>query len=155
MHLAYMIFNGESKNVSTIWTEFHCDYCKFLQSYEADVKEFSSSVKFSPKPNRPPNAFDISMADVKEFSSSVKFSPKPNRPPNAFDISIYLADKPWSNRLPSKTSALKRLFFHEKLFARLRRVPGSSLKEWRLVSFSHRMEKSAKGEEPCLDGFLI
>ena len=128
MHLAYMIFNGESKNVSTIWTEFHCDYCKFLQSYEADVKE---------------------------FSSSVKFYPKPNRPPNAFDMSIYLVDKQLSNRFPSKTSALKRLFFHEKLFARLRRVPGSSLKEWRLVSFSHRMEKSAKGEDPCLDGFLI
>lgn len=64
-----MIFNGESKNVSTIWTEFHCDYCKFLQSYEADVKEFSSSVKFSPKPNRPPNAFDISMVPWLTFTS--------------------------------------------------------------------------------------
>ena len=75
MHPAYTIFNGEDKNFSGIWTEFNCDYHSFLKAYEADLEAFSSSVKYTPKPGRPANSFDISMVPWFSFT--------------AFDINVF------------------------------------------------------------------
>lgn len=69
MHPAYTIFNKENKNFSAIWTEFHTNYSKFLGAYETDTKKFSSSSRYAPKPNRPPNSFDISMIPWFTFTS--------------------------------------------------------------------------------------
>lgn len=69
MHPAYTIFNEENKNFSDIWTEFHADYHEFLRAYEEDVERFSSSVRYAPKPDRPPNSFDISMIPWFTFTS--------------------------------------------------------------------------------------
>lgn len=75
MHPAYTIFNQKSKTFSGIWTEADSDYSKFLKAYEADAGMYSSSVKFAPKPNRPPNTFDISMVPWFTFT--------------AFDINVF------------------------------------------------------------------
>ncbi len=72
---AYTIFNQESKTFSGIWTEANPDYSEFLKAYEADAAEFSSSAKFAPKPDRPPNSFDISMVPWFTFT--------------AFDINVF------------------------------------------------------------------
>ncbi len=72
---AYTIFNKDNKNFSVIWTEFNTDYHKFLKAYEADTAAFSSSMKFAPKSNRPPNTFDISMIPWFSFT--------------AFDINVF------------------------------------------------------------------
>lgn len=69
LHPAHTIFNQESKTFSGIWTEAHSDYSEFLRAYEADAAMFSSSVKFAPKPNRPPNTFDISMVPWFTFTA--------------------------------------------------------------------------------------
>ncbi len=69
MHPAYTIFNKENKNFSGIWTEFNEDYHVFLHSYELDTAQYSSSVNFAPKPNRPLNTFDISMIPWFTFTS--------------------------------------------------------------------------------------
>lgn len=75
MHPAYTIFNQENKTFSGIWTEFNPDYSKFLKSYEMDTAAFSSSAKFAPKSDRPPNSFDISMVPWFTFT--------------AFDINVF------------------------------------------------------------------
>lgn len=75
LHPAYTVFHQESKTFSGIWTEAHSDYGEFLRAYEADAAMFSPSVKFAPKPNRPPNTFDISMVPWFTFT--------------AFDINIF------------------------------------------------------------------
>lgn len=75
MHPAYTIFNQESKTFSGIWTNFDPDYPQFLRAYEKDIGAFSSSVKFDPKPNRPPNSFDVSMVPWFTFT--------------AFDINVF------------------------------------------------------------------
>lgn len=75
MHPAYTVFNQENKTFSGIWTEFDSDYSQFLRAYEADVKMFSSSVKYTPKPDRPANSFDISMMPWFSFT--------------AFDINVF------------------------------------------------------------------
>lgn len=69
MHPSYTIFNKEKKNFSTIWTEFHTDYNEFLSAYETDVEKFSLSERYAPKPNIPPNSFDISMVPWFTFTS--------------------------------------------------------------------------------------
>ena len=68
MNPAYTVFNKENKTFSVIWTEFNSDYQEFLKSYEADKAQFSSS-NFAPKPDKPPNTFDISMIPWFTFSS--------------------------------------------------------------------------------------
>lgn len=75
LHPAYTVFNQQSKTFSSIWTEFHSDYREFRRAYEADTAAFSSSVKYAPKPDRPPNTFDISMAPWFSFT--------------AFDINVF------------------------------------------------------------------
>lgn len=75
MHPAYTIFNKECKTFSVIWTEFDSNYSSFLKAYEEDCANFSSSAKFSPKPDRPKNSFDISMVPWFTFT--------------AFDINIF------------------------------------------------------------------
>lgn len=69
MNPAYTIFNEKNKNFSGIWTEFNPDYNIFLNSYIADIEKYSSSVNFSPKPDRPLNSFDISMIPWVTFTS--------------------------------------------------------------------------------------
>lgn len=75
MHPAYTIFNREKETFSDIWTEFDSDYRRFLKSYEEDCDKYSSSEKFSPKPDRPANSFDISMVPWFTFT--------------AFDINVF------------------------------------------------------------------
>ncbi len=75
MHPAYTVFDQDSKTFSGIWTEFNTDYNKFLKAYKKDAATFSSSMKFAPKPNRPPNSFDISMVPWFTFT--------------AFDINVF------------------------------------------------------------------
>ena len=75
MHPAYTIFHQESETFSGIWTEANSDYSEFLKAYEADIAIFSSSMEFAPKPNRPPNTFDISMVPWFTFT--------------AFDINVF------------------------------------------------------------------
>ncbi len=69
MHPSYTIFNKENKNFSGIWITFDPDYHVFLSSYQADTVKYASSTQFSPKPNRPPNSFDVSMVPWFSFSS--------------------------------------------------------------------------------------
>ncbi|MCI8652204.1 MAG: type A chloramphenicol O-acetyltransferase [Angelakisella sp.] len=69
MHPAYTVFNRESKTFSGIWTEAGSDYGEFRRAYEADAAEYSSSLKFAPKPNRPPNSFDVSMVPWLSFTA--------------------------------------------------------------------------------------
>lgn len=69
MHPAYTIFNQEKHLFSAIWTEFQQDYRNSLDAYEADVRQFSASERYAPKPNRPPNSFDISMIPWFTFTS--------------------------------------------------------------------------------------
>lgn len=69
MHPAYTVFNKERKTFSGIWTEFDSDYRRFLKSYENDSAKYSSSTKYSPKPNRPANSFDISMVPFFKFTA--------------------------------------------------------------------------------------
>lgn len=75
MHPAYTIFDKEKKLFSAIWTEFNEDYGKFLKAYEDDSAKFSLSAKYSPKPQRPNNSFDISMMPWISFT--------------AFDINVF------------------------------------------------------------------
>lgn len=75
MHPAYTIFDKEKKLFSAIWTEFNEDYGKFLKAYEDDSAKFSLSAKYSPKPQRPNNSFDISMVPWISFT--------------AFDINVF------------------------------------------------------------------
>lgn len=75
MHPAYTVFNPESKTFSGIWTSFDPDYPAFLKAYEEDAAAFSSSVEYAPKPNRPPNSFDVSMVPWFTFT--------------AFDINVF------------------------------------------------------------------
>ena len=69
MHPAYTIFNQEQKTFSGIWTEYQPDYHVFLKAYESDVAMYSSSVKYTPKPGRPANSFDISMVPWLSFTA--------------------------------------------------------------------------------------
>ncbi len=69
MHPAYTIFNKENRNFSAIWTEFYADYNEFLSAYETDIEKFSLSARYAPKPDRPPNSFDISMIPWFTFTS--------------------------------------------------------------------------------------
>ena len=64
-----------SETFSGIWTEADSDYNEFLKAYEADAAAFSPSMKFAPKPGRPPNTFDISMVPWFTFT--------------AFDINVF------------------------------------------------------------------
>ena len=61
MHPSYTIFNQEKKNFSVIWTEFVRDYNTFLQRYTEDQKKYQTADCMCPKPDAPPNCFDISM----------------------------------------------------------------------------------------------
>lgn len=69
MHPAYTIFNREKKTFSGIWTAFEKDYFSFLRAYEADVAAYASSTRYTPKPDRPANSFDISMIPWVTFSA--------------------------------------------------------------------------------------
>ena len=69
MHPSYTIFNKENQTFSAIWTEFHADYNEFLNAYQTDTKKFSLSKQYVPKPDRPPNSFDISMIPWFTFTS--------------------------------------------------------------------------------------
>lgn len=69
MHPAYTIFNKDNKNFSGIWTKFDPDYSAFLRAYESDTAQYASSVKYTPKPDRPANSFDISMVPWFTFTS--------------------------------------------------------------------------------------
>ena len=75
LHPAYTVFNKDRKNFSGIWTEFDPDYNRFLSAYENDSIKYSCSAKYSPKPNRPANSFDISMVPWFTFT--------------AFDINVF------------------------------------------------------------------
>lgn len=75
LHPAYTVFNKDRKNFSEIWTEFDPDYSRFLSAYENDSIKYSCSAKYSPKPNRPANSFDISMVPWFTFT--------------AFDINVF------------------------------------------------------------------
>ena len=66
---AYTIFNKENNNFSGIWTEFYADYNDFLSAYNEDVEKFSFSTRYTPKPERPLNSFDISMIPWFTFTS--------------------------------------------------------------------------------------
>lgn len=69
LHPSYTIFNQSSKTFSSIWTEFNSSYPAFLRAYEADTAAWSSSLKFSPKPDQPRNTFDISMIPWLSFTA--------------------------------------------------------------------------------------
>lgn len=69
MHPAYTVFNQRSKTFSAIWTEASSNYSDFLNAYEADTAAFSFSTKFAPKPDRPPNTFDVSMVPWFTFTA--------------------------------------------------------------------------------------
>jgi len=58
---SYTIFNIENENFSVIWTEFSPDYNTFLQRYLEDTETYRTSTRFSPKPDKPANCFDVSM----------------------------------------------------------------------------------------------
>lgn len=69
MHPAYTIFNQEQKTFSGIWTEYQSDYQMFLNAYRSDIAMYSSAAKYTPKPGRPANSFDISMVPWFSFTA--------------------------------------------------------------------------------------
>ena len=69
MHPSYTIFNKQRETFSVIWTEFDSDYRVFLSRYEEDCKKYSVSDRFTPKPDKPINTFDVSMIPWTTFSS--------------------------------------------------------------------------------------
>lgn len=69
MNPSYTIFNKERKSFSVVWTEFDKDYQVFLDRYEQDLRKYSSSCEFEPKPNKPVNTFDVSMVPWAAFTS--------------------------------------------------------------------------------------
>lgn len=69
MHPAYTIFNQEQKTFSGIWTEYQPDYQMFLNAYRSDIAMYSSSAKYTPKPGRPANSFDVSMVPWFSFTA--------------------------------------------------------------------------------------
>lgn len=69
MHPAYTIFNQEQKTFSGIWTAYQPDYQRFLKDYKSDVETYASSVKYTPKPDRPSNSFDVSMVPWFSFTA--------------------------------------------------------------------------------------
>ena len=69
MQPAYTVFDGEGKTFSGIWTAYDPDYGKFLKAYEADTARYAASAKYAPKPDRPPNSFDISMVPWLSFTA--------------------------------------------------------------------------------------
>lgn len=66
---AYTIFNQDTKQFNTIWTEFNEDYQLFLKAYEHDVKTYGNTTALEPKQNRPYNSFDVSMIPWFTFTS--------------------------------------------------------------------------------------
>lgn len=69
MHPGYTVFNRDAKTFSAIWTEYQPDYPSFLRVYEADVEQYSSTTRYEPKPGRPANSFDVSMAPWFSFTA--------------------------------------------------------------------------------------
>jgi chloramphenicol O-acetyltransferase type A len=69
MHPAYTIFHPDQKTFSGIWTEYQPDYPAFLKNYESDAATYASSTEYAPKPGRPPNSFDVSMAPWFSFTA--------------------------------------------------------------------------------------
>lgn len=69
MHPAYTVFNKESKTFSGIWTEFDPNYSAFLAAYECDSALYSAAVSYAPKPNTPPNSFNVSMMPWATFTA--------------------------------------------------------------------------------------
>lgn len=69
MHPAYTVFNKESKTFSGIWTEFDPSYAAFLAAYERDSALYSAAVSYAPKPNTPPNSFNVSMMPWATFTA--------------------------------------------------------------------------------------
>lgn len=69
MHPMYTVFNRENGNFSGIWSYFSEDYGEFLRNYEADEKEYSKSLRYTPKAGTPGNSFNISMLPWLEFTS--------------------------------------------------------------------------------------
>ena len=69
MHPAYTVFNKGSKTFSGIWTEFDPNYSAFLAAYERDSALYSAAVSYAPKPNTPPNSFNVSMMPWATFTA--------------------------------------------------------------------------------------
>ncbi len=69
MHPSYTIFNKKNKNFSVIWTEMQKEYPQFLQQYEADVAQYSTSTALAPKAGKPANTFDVSMLPWTAFTA--------------------------------------------------------------------------------------
>lgn len=68
MHPSYTIFDQERKTFSSIWTAFSPDYEEFCTRYRADVKSYQGTGRFSPKPGKPENCFDVSMLPWAHFT---------------------------------------------------------------------------------------
>ena len=57
----YTVFNKETETFTNIWTEYCEDYDIFCDSYEKDIKMYSSVKKMIAKPDIPINTFPVSM----------------------------------------------------------------------------------------------
>ena len=69
MHPSYTVFHRQTETFSVLWTEFDRDYKVFEKAYEADAARYGDSTRFCPKPDCPPNTFDVSMLPWTSFTS--------------------------------------------------------------------------------------
>ena len=69
MHPSYTVFHRQTETFSVLWTEFDRDYTVFEKAYEADAARYGDSTRFCPKPDCPPNTFDVSMLPWTSFTS--------------------------------------------------------------------------------------
>lgn len=61
MHPCYTVFHWESETFSNLWTEYHPDFCRFLDAYRQDQAQFGQVCRMDAKPDTPPNTFPVSM----------------------------------------------------------------------------------------------
>ncbi len=69
MHPSYTVFHRQTETFSVLRTEFDRDYTVFEKAYEADAARYGDSTRFCPKPDCPPNTFDVSMLPWTSFAS--------------------------------------------------------------------------------------
>lgn len=64
---SYPVFHPETKTFTTVWTEYHPDFSRFLQAYEEDLRLFRNSIRES-KPIQGSNLFYVSSIPWASFS---------------------------------------------------------------------------------------
>ena len=68
-HPSYTVFNSAAKTFSSIWTAYEKSFSSFYVACLEDIKQYSQSTLFAPKPGIPPNIFTVSSVPWIDFTS--------------------------------------------------------------------------------------